>query len=101
MNLPTIPPPSQSQTFPPLKVRQRPDLVAVETRHKNDSAMVVKDPIALKYHRLRPDEYFVLQMLNGQNSLEDIRIAYEARFRPTRVTHAPVSYTHLTLPTKA
>ena len=91
MNLPTIPPPSQSQTFPPLKVRQRPDLVAVETRHKNDSAMVVKDPIALKYHRLRPDEYFVLQMLNGQNSLEDIRIAYEARFRPTRVTHAQIN----------
>ena len=91
MNLPTIPPPPRSQSHPSLNVRRRPDLVGVETQHKNDSAIVIKDPIALKYHRMRPDEFFVLQMLDGQNSLEDIRVAYEARFPPMRVTKAQLN----------
>ncbi len=74
-----------------LMVRARADLKAVETRHKHESAVVVKDPIALKYHRLRPDEYFVLQSLDGQASLQQIQADYQRRFAPQRVTPAELN----------
>ena len=81
----------QSTSHTSLGVRRRMDLVSVETHHKHESAVVVKDPIALKYHRMRPDEYFVLEMLDGNTSLEKIRVAYEDRFPPTRVTDAQLN----------
>ncbi len=74
-----------------LGVRCRPDLVAVETKHKRESAVVVKDPIALKYHRMRPDEFFVLQLLDGRCTLEEVRVRYEAKYAPMRVTQAQLN----------
>ena len=70
----------------PLPVLRRRDLIAVETRHANESAFVIKDPIALRYHRMRPDEYFVLQQLDGTHSLDELRKRYEAEFAPRKVT---------------
>ena len=75
----------------PLRIRKRPDLVVVETKHQHESAMVVKDPISLKYHRLRPDEFFVLDLLDGSRSLEEIRDAYEKRYQPLRVSAAQLN----------
>ncbi|MGB7343078.1 MAG: HlyD family efflux transporter periplasmic adaptor subunit [Pirellulaceae bacterium] len=88
MNVPTSPRPTPQAA---LGVRRRLDLVAVETRHKQESAIVVKDPIALKYHRMRPDEFFVLGLLDGRRSLEEIRVAYEQKFQPMRVTKAQIN----------
>jgi putative peptide zinc metalloprotease protein len=67
-------------------VRVRGDLRSVTTRHKYDTAVVVKDPIAMKYHRMRPDEYFVLEMLDGQHSLDEIKQAYEIQYPPQKVS---------------
>lgn len=86
--LPTASSPSERAS---VAVRRRNDLRAVETRHQNESAIVVKDPIALQYHRLRPDEYFVLQCLDGTNSLEQIRDAYESEYAPQKVTPAALN----------
>ncbi len=72
-------------------MRCRADLIAVETIHKNESAIVVKDPVAMKYHRMRPDEYFVLQRLDGTRSLEQICDEYEERFAPQRVSAAELN----------
>ena len=80
------PPSVSSLTRQALRVRARADLQAVQTRHKHESAVVVKDPIAMNYHRLRPDEYFVLQSLDGQTSLEQIQQGYHRRFAPQKVT---------------
>ena len=62
------------------------DLRVVHTFHQHDSAVVVKDPIAMKYHRMRPDEYFVLERLDGKVSLQELKSAYEERFRPQKVS---------------
>ena len=93
MNLPPAPPspPPRSLTRQPLPVRRRADLVVVETTHRNESAFVVKDPIAMKYHRLRPDEYFVLCHLDGKHSLDSIRDAYEQRYAPEKVKPAELN----------
>ncbi len=80
------PPSSSSASSSPVRVRCRRDLIFVQTLHKHESAVVAKDPIALKYHRLRPDEYFVLRCLDGMTSLDQMRERYEKRFPPTRVT---------------
>jgi putative peptide zinc metalloprotease protein len=80
-----------SLTRNPLGLRCRADLVAVETQHKYESAVVVKDPVAMKYHRMRPDEFFVLMKLDGEASLEQIREEYERVFAPTRVTAADLN----------
>ncbi len=86
-------PPVRSGSPPPgaLGVRCRPDLVAVETKHKRESAVVVKDPVALKYHRMRPDEFHVLKLLDGHCTLEELRLAYEAKYAPMRVTQAQLN----------
>ncbi|TWU44533.1 putative peptide zinc metalloprotease protein YydH [Rubripirellula tenax] len=45
----------------------------------------------MKYHRLRPDEYFVLEQLDGERTLEEIRLAYEDAYRPQKVTTAELN----------
>ncbi|TWU05709.1 site-2 protease family protein [Stieleria varia] len=74
-----------------LRVRCRRDLVVVATKHKHESAVVVKDPIAMRYHRMRPDEYFVLELLDGTRSLTQIRDAYEKRWAPQKVKLAELN----------
>ncbi|TWU34959.1 HlyD family efflux transporter periplasmic adaptor subunit [Novipirellula artificiosorum] len=69
-----------------VKVRVRADLVFVKTIHRNEATFVVKDPLAMKYHRVRPDEYFVLQRLDGTRSLETLCGEYEAAFLPQQVS---------------
>lgn len=83
--------PSQPLTKRALSVRVRDDLRVVNTQHKYESAVVVKDPIALKYHRMRPDEYFVLQRLDGRHSLADIKQEYEQDFPPRKVSEAELN----------
>ncbi len=60
-------------------------MVCVDERSPN-TAFVVKDPVSLKYFRLRPDEKFVLERLDGTSSLQSIQTAYEMEFAPARVS---------------
>ncbi len=85
------PKPKSAASGRKIPVRRRFDLKIVRTRHKHDSAVVVKDPIAMKYHRLRPDEYFVLERLDGKTTLEKLREAYESRYAPQKVTTAELN----------
>ncbi|MCA9140969.1 MAG: HlyD family efflux transporter periplasmic adaptor subunit [Planctomycetales bacterium] len=58
----------------------------MQTDHKHSSTIVVKDPVALTYHQLRPDEFFVLECLRPDATLESLRDQYVERYRPQRVT---------------
>lgn len=86
MTSPSTPPPTSSLTKRPLSVRARGDLRSVATKHKHDTAVVVKDPIAMKYHRMRPDEFFVLGKLDGRHSLDEIKQAYDQEYVPQKVS---------------
>ncbi len=83
MRLPRSP---QSLTRRPLSVQRRRDLRVVQTQHRNSSAIVVKDPISMKYHRLEPEEYFVLEQLEPGATLTSLRESFETRFAPQRVS---------------
>ena len=45
----------------------------------------------MKYHRLRPDEYFVLQQLDGRVSLDELCRRYERAFPPQKVSAAEMN----------
>ena len=54
-------------------LRKRQDLVIQESAFQGETCWVVKDPLAMKYFRLRKPEYMVLQELDGQSSYQDIK----------------------------
>ena len=52
---------------------------------KGRTYYVVKDPISLRYYRLKDNEHFLLQFMDGSHTLEDAQKAYEAQYRPDRL----------------
>ena len=46
----------------------------------------MKDPVGLKYFRFQEGEFFILQMLDGDTSLDEIKDAFEAEFPPDKIT---------------
>ncbi len=57
----------------PLPFRARRDLVRQPMGFQGESFWVIKDPVALKYHRLRPEQHRVLELMAQPQSLHDIR----------------------------
>ena len=76
----------RSSTTRPVGLRRRGDLVTNRQLHQGQAWWVVKDPISLSYFRFRPEEYALLDMLDGAVSLEQLKEQFEARFPPRRIT---------------
>ncbi|MFO0921701.1 MAG: hemolysin D [Pirellulales bacterium] len=70
----------------PLKLRKRPDLEARRHRYHGRSYWVVKEPVGLNYFRFHEEEFAILNMLDGKNSLQAIRDAFQSQFAPQRIT---------------
>ena len=68
-----------------LPVRVRPDLSAKQQRYLGQMYWVVKEPIGLKYFRFQEEEYAILHMLDGQSSLDEIKVEFENRFPPQKI----------------
>jgi putative peptide zinc metalloprotease protein len=75
----------RSSTTRPVGLRRRGDLITTRQVYQGQAWWVVKDPIALSYFRFRPEEYALLDMLDGEASLEDLKDQFEARFPPRRI----------------
>ena len=69
-----------------LHVRMRPDLIALQQRYQGQIYWVVKEPVGLHYFRFQEEEFAILQMLDGQTSLDEIKIEFENRFPPQKIT---------------
>ncbi|MEO9591981.1 biotin/lipoyl-binding protein [Rhodopirellula bahusiensis] len=74
-----------SSTQRPLGVHHKVGLKAVRVSHRRSGWVVVHDAIAGKYHRLREDEYFLLTLLDGRCSLDELRDHYQERYPNRRV----------------
>jgi putative peptide zinc metalloprotease protein len=68
-----------------LRIRLRPDIAIESHRYEGRTFYVVKDPVGLRYYRLKDNEYFLLQFLDGKRTLEEAQKAYEREFRPERL----------------
>lgn len=77
-----------SSTDRPLRICRRADLEVREQVWQGQSWYVVKDPLSLKYYRFQSEEYALLEMLDGESSIDDIRLRFEQRFAPRRIKPA-------------
>lgn len=68
-----------------LPIRVRPDLRARRHRYQGRIYWVVKDPVGLQYYRFEEEEFAILQMLDGQSSLDDIAERFEQEFPPQTI----------------
>lgn len=69
-----------------LAIRKRADLSARRQRYHGRTYWVVKEPVGLNYFRFQEEEYTILQMLDGESSLDDIKERFEAQFPPQKIT---------------
>jgi putative peptide zinc metalloprotease protein len=69
-----------------LKVRLRPDLVVQPQFYEGMTHYVIKDPLALKYFRFKIEEYFLLEQFDGKNTLQDVKKAFERKYRPQTIS---------------
>lgn len=74
-----------SSTGRKLNLRKRPDLIATRHKYQGRSYWNVKDPVGLHYFRFQDEEYFILNLLDGEASLEDIKEEFEAEFPPQKI----------------
>jgi putative peptide zinc metalloprotease protein len=69
-----------------LRVKLRPDLIIQPQFYEGMTHYVIKDPIALKYFRFKVEEYFLLQQLDGVQTLQDVKKAFERKYRPQTIS---------------
>lgn len=68
-----------------IKIRLRKDLSIESQLYEGRKFFVVKDPVSLRYYRLKEHEHFLLEFMDGKRTLQDAQKAYEDRFRPDRL----------------
>jgi putative peptide zinc metalloprotease protein len=68
-----------------LPIRMRPDLRAKQQRYQGRIYWVVKDPVGLQYYRFEEEEFAILQMLDGQSSLDEISDRFERDYPPQTI----------------
>jgi putative peptide zinc metalloprotease protein len=84
--MPTLAESLVSSSSRPLTVRRRPDLISNRQRYQGDGYWVVKEPVGLQYFRFHDEEFFILNMLDGHVSLQQIKDGFEQRFAPQKIT---------------
>jgi putative peptide zinc metalloprotease protein len=57
----------------PIPLTARTDLVVAIIDYQGVGYRVIKDPVGLKYHRLQEEQYRLLELIDGQRSLEELR----------------------------
>lgn len=75
-----------SSSSRPLTVRKRPDLSSNRQRYQGQGYWVVKEPVGLQYFRFHSEEFYILNMLDGHVSLQQIKDGFEQRFAPQKIT---------------
>ncbi len=78
-------PASELERRKQVKIRLRPDVKIDPQKYEGRTYYVVKDPVSLRYYRLKDNEHFLLQFLDGKHTLEDAQKAYEKQYRPDRL----------------
>lgn len=78
----------------PVGLRMRQDLVWFSRRVGGEQRYILKDPITLAHHQLWPEEFALLEMLDGETSLSDMKERFEQRFKPARLDYSRLEILH-------
>ncbi|GAB4139629.1 MAG: hemolysin D [Planctomycetaceae bacterium] len=76
----------------PIPLTMRNDLIVKRIEYLGVGTWVIKDPVGLNYHRLQPEQYEVLKLLNAKRSLEEIRDELKLEFPTLHFTLADVQH---------
>jgi len=68
-----------------LRLRLRPDVVIEAQKYEGKTFYVLKDPVSLRYYRIKEYERFLLDLFDGHHTLEEAQKAYEIEYRPDRL----------------
>src|SRR6266446_3362919 len=69
-----------------VRLRLRGDLSIAPQKYEGRTYYVVKDPVSLRYYRFKEQEHYLIQLMDGDHTLDDAQKEYENRFRPERLT---------------
>jgi putative peptide zinc metalloprotease protein len=69
-----------------VRVRLRPNLSFVAQQEAGETCYILHDPVSLKNFRVTPKQRFVVEQMDGTQTLNAIRKSYEQRFRPDRLS---------------
>src|SRR5258708_8718021 len=69
-----------------VRLRLRRDLIIAPQKYEGRTYYVVKDPVSLRYYRFKEQEHYLINLMDGEGTLDDAQKAYEKRFRPERLT---------------
>ncbi|REJ67302.1 MAG: biotin/lipoyl-binding protein [Planctomycetota bacterium] len=78
--------PYVSSSARPLPIIKRDDLFQERQKYLGRPYWILKDPIALTYYRFQPQEFAILNMLDGETSIDQIKERFEAEFPPHKIT---------------
>tara|TARA_B100000676_G_scaffold55170_1_gene54261 strand:- start:2608 stop:4893 length:2286 start_codon:yes stop_codon:yes gene_type:complete len=70
----------------------RPDLTVKRQQYQGTSYWVVKEPIGLNYYRFHDEEYAILNMMDGQTSMETMKEEFERQFAPQKVSFSDLQH---------
>jgi putative peptide zinc metalloprotease protein len=70
----------------PIPLRKRADLKVALIEYLGVGYEVIKDPVGLKYHRLQVEQFKILELLDGERSLEQIRDELKIIYPTLQVT---------------
>lgn len=83
---PTAPSQLLSSAQRPIPLKARADLTIERIFYQGAGSWVIKDPVALQYFRFQPEQYKILNLLDGERSLEQIREEFHREFPTVRLT---------------
>src|SRR5437588_5689376 len=69
-----------------VRLRVRGDLAVTPQKYEGRTYYVVKDPVSLRYYRFKEQEYFLLNLMDGEHTNDQAQKEFEKRFRPDRLT---------------
>jgi putative peptide zinc metalloprotease protein len=69
-----------------VRIRIRRDLNIAPQKYEGRTYYVVKDPVSMRYYRFKEQEHFLINLMDGDHTLDDAQKEYEKRFRPERLT---------------
>ena len=88
---PSMPQPSKnlstdSSVSRPLNLNLRADITFHRQQYQGRDYWLAKDPVSLKYFRFEEEEYRLLQLMDGSNSPEEIKLQFDYEFAPQKIS---------------
>lgn len=76
----------------PLGLRRRRDLVAQQVRYRGRSYWNLHDPLTLRNYQLRPEEYLIFSLLDGDRSSAAICREFARAFAPRQIDRRQLNW---------